>query len=66
MNRIDKKLRALKKKKKKALITFITAGDPSMGLMTVMAPSRASTSTPMPTKRPSVSFWNSVKSVGGR
>ncbi len=30
MNRIDKKLRELRRKKKKALIAFITCGDPNL------------------------------------
>src|SRR5262245_59823914 len=30
MNRIDKKFKELKKKKKKAFITYITAGDPNL------------------------------------
>ena len=30
MNRIDKKFKELKKKKKKALIIYMTAGDPSL------------------------------------
>jgi len=41
-----------------------SAGDPSMGAMTVSTSFRASTSSPTPPNSPSVSLWKSAKSCG--